>query len=74
MAEPADQTKTGNLDTSGMTDNELKWERDVFRDVLNNVNQTLRFQIQMAIPLLAACVTVLNIISSASASGNAQRA
>jgi hypothetical protein len=45
-----------------MDHDEIKWERDVFRDVLSNVNQTLRFQIQMAVPLLAACVTVLNIV------------
>ncbi|HEY9776848.1 MAG TPA: hypothetical protein V6C81_24000 [Planktothrix sp.] len=56
------QATTDGPDFSGLTDNELKWERDVFRDVLNNANQTLRFQIQMAVPLLAGCVTVLNIV------------
>jgi hypothetical protein len=53
------------IDSSGsvsMDHDEIKWERDVFRDVLSNVNQTLRFQIQMAVPLLAACVTVLNLV------------
>ncbi len=37
-------------------------ELDLFRDALSNVNQTLRFQISLAVPLLAACLTVLNII------------
>jgi hypothetical protein len=39
-----------------------KWEQDVFRDILNNANTTLRFQVQLAVPLLAGCVTALNII------------
>lgn len=39
-----------------------KWEQDTFRDILGNVNNTLRFQIQLAVPLLAGCVTALNII------------
>ncbi len=39
-----------------------KWEQDTFRDMLNNANNTLRFQIQLAVPLLAGCVTVLNIL------------
>jgi len=39
-----------------------KWEQDVFRDILNNANNTLRFQVQLAVPLLAGCVTALNII------------
>lgn len=39
-----------------------KWEQDTFRDILNNANNTLRFQVQLAVPLLAGCVTALNII------------
>lgn len=39
-----------------------KLEYDLFRDVLSNVNQTLRFQISLAVPLMAACVTILNIV------------
>jgi hypothetical protein len=39
-----------------------KWERDLFRDALSNVNQTLRYQISLGVPLLAACVTVLNLV------------
>ncbi|MBX9689917.1 MAG: hypothetical protein K2X27_24615, partial [Candidatus Obscuribacterales bacterium] len=44
--------------TEGLT----KWEQDTFRDIINNVNNTLRFQIQLAVPLLAGCVTALNIM------------
>jgi hypothetical protein len=47
---------------SSIGSDKAKWERDVFRDVLSNVNQTLRFQISLAVPLLAACVTMLNIV------------
>ena len=39
-----------------------KWEQDTFRDVLSNVNNTLRFQIQLGVPLLAGCITALNIV------------
>lgn len=39
-----------------------KWEQDTFRDIINNVNNTLRFQIQLGVPLLAGCVTALNIV------------
>ncbi len=39
-----------------------KWEQDTFRDIINNVNNTLRFQIQLAVPILAGCVTSLNIV------------
>lgn len=56
------QEQSETFDTSGMTADDIKREFDVFRDVLSNVNNTLRFQIQMSVPLLAACVTVLNII------------
>lgn len=49
-------------DPSGLTPDELKREFDIFRDVLSNVNNTLRFQIQLGVPLLAGCVTVLNIV------------
>jgi len=45
-------------DVSGIS----KWEWDLFRDALSNVNQTLRYQISLGVPLLAACVTVLNIV------------
>lgn len=58
-------TSSGSFDTVGMTSDELKREFDMFRDVLNNVNNTLRFQIQMSVPLLAACVTVLNLVPPA---------
>ncbi len=46
------------LPTEGLT----KWEQDTFRDIINNVNNTLRFQIQLAVPILAGCVTALNIV------------
>ncbi len=39
-----------------------KYEHDHCRDALSNVNQTLRFQISLAVPLMAACVTMLNIV------------
>ncbi|MBX9569792.1 MAG: hypothetical protein K2X77_12920 [Candidatus Obscuribacterales bacterium] len=39
-----------------------KWEQDTFRDVINNVNNTLRFQIQLGVPLLAGCITALNVV------------
>src|SRR5271155_4154028 len=39
-----------------------KYEFDMFRDVLSNVNNTLRFQLSLNVPLLAACITVLNIV------------
>lgn len=44
--------------TSGLS----KWEQDTFRDIINNVNNTLRFQIQLAVPILAGCVTALNLV------------
>jgi hypothetical protein len=50
------------LDISGLSPDEVKREFDIFRDVTNNVNNTLRFQIQLSVGLLAACVTVLNIV------------
>jgi len=39
-----------------------KWDFDLFRDALNNANQTLRYQLSLGVPLLFACVTVLNIV------------
>jgi hypothetical protein len=57
-----DQAASAQFDTSSMTADDLKREFDIFRDVLGNVNQTLRFQIQLSVTLLAACVTVLNIV------------
>jgi hypothetical protein len=49
-------------DKSRLSRDRSKWERDVFLGALSNVNNTLRFQISLAIPLLAACVTMLNIV------------
>lgn len=39
-----------------------KWDQDTFRDIISNVNNTLRFQIQLAVPILAGCVTALNLV------------
>ncbi len=57
-----EQASSATFDTSGLNQDELKREFDVFRDVLGNVNNTLRFQIQLSVTLLAACVTVLNLV------------
>lgn len=48
--------------SEGMTEAQLKWEHDIFRDALSNANQNLRFQMSLGVPLLAACVTVLNLV------------
>ena len=39
-----------------------RYEFDLFRDALANVNHTLRFQLSLNVPLLAACITVLNLV------------
>ena len=57
-----DNQETTSKIINAMSETQLKWEHDIFRDALSTVNNTLRFQIQMAVPLLAACVTVLNIV------------
>jgi len=56
------QDSSASFDLSGLSPDEIKREFDIFRDVLGNVNNTLRFQIQLSVTLLAACVTVLNIV------------
>jgi hypothetical protein len=61
-ADDSQQSRISSFDAGGMSPDELKREFDIFRDVLGNVNNTLRFQIQLGVPLLAACVTVLNIV------------
>lgn len=62
VSTPEEQASSAVFDTSGMTAEELRWEHDIFRDVLGNVNNTLRFQISLGVPLLAGCITVLNIV------------
>lgn len=56
QSQPVEKKDSAN--EIGMT----KWEQDTFRDVLNNVNNTLRFQIQLGVPLLAGCITALNVV------------
>ena len=63
--EPAVTTaaELAKSDAAQRVDPELiKWQHEVFRDVLSNVNETLRSQINLAVPLMAACVTILNIV------------
>src|SRR6185369_17193217 len=43
-------------------DSPSKWERDLFRDALSNVNQTLRFQMSLALPIMGAYLGILNIM------------
>jgi hypothetical protein len=62
VAARIEQGSSAGFDPCEMTPDDLKREFDMFRDVLNNVNSTLRFQIQLNVTLLAACVTVLNIV------------
>ena len=54
-------SSTGSL-PAGQTESLSKWEQDTYRDIISNVNNTLRFQIQLAVPILAGCVTALNMV------------
>jgi hypothetical protein len=56
------QAGTSEFAVPPMSPDKVKLEYDLFRDALSNVNQTLRFQISLAVPLMAACVTMLNIV------------
>ncbi len=56
-------SSSGTVPTKSEADTTLtKWEQDTYRDILSNVNNTLRFQIQLAVPILAGCVTALNMV------------
>lgn len=66
---PADDTSLRLASSSGSVPTKTepeagltKWEQDTYRDIISNVNNTLRFQIQMAVPILAGCVTALNMV------------
>ncbi|GEM_PF-1815883 len=65
MAAP-DQSDTGKqtvrLEFVDADSSISKWERDLFRDSLSNVNQNLRYQISLGVPLIGACIAVLNVV------------
>jgi hypothetical protein len=64
LSQTALDTKTKSPGKSIVVSQELlsRFEFDYCREALTNANNTLRFQISWSVPLLAACITVLNIV------------